>query len=116
MLEEGGTCSHVDGARCAGRECLWALAGATPSTFRRDRFSAACATAARSRSVATSLRLLPFLVERLPAAAVECHSMPLLRDVLDLFLGFGYERVEVTRGGDHVGPPTVLATPAGWQP
>ena len=43
------------------------------------------------------------------ALAVECHSMPLLRDVLDLVLGHGFALVRVTAGGDHQGPPTVLA-------
>jgi len=49
------------------------------------------------------------LLQRRPTVVVECHSMPLLRDVLDLLIGQGYGHVEVTRGGDKVGPPTVLA-------
>jgi FkbM family methyltransferase len=49
------------------------------------------------------------LLQRRPAIAVECHSMPLLRDVLDLLIGNGYDSVEVTHGGDNIGPPTVLA-------
>jgi FkbM family methyltransferase len=44
----------------------------------------------------------------LSAIAVECHSMPLLRDVLGVLLeSFGW--VRVTEGGDFLGPPTVLA-------
>lgn len=49
------------------------------------------------------------LLQRRPAVVVECHSMSLLRDVLDLLIGDRYGHVEVTRGGDNVGPPTVLA-------
>ncbi len=49
------------------------------------------------------------LLQERPAVVVECHSMPLLRDVLDLLIGNRYGHVEVTRGGDNVGPPTVLA-------
>jgi FkbM family methyltransferase len=47
-----------------------------------------------------------------PVLAVECHSMPLLKDVLALLVGCGYDHLEVTRGGDDVGPPTVLAASA----
>lgn len=43
------------------------------------------------------------------ALVVESHSMPLLRDVLDFVLGSGFAWVRVTAGGDHLGPPTVLA-------
>jgi FkbM family methyltransferase len=50
-------------------------------------------------------------LERRPVLAIECHSVPLLNDVLSLVLGGGYQHVEVTRGGDGVGPPTVLAEP-----
>jgi hypothetical protein len=49
------------------------------------------------------------LLQTRPAAAVECHSMSLLHDVLELFISYKYDRLEVTRGGDGVGPPTVLA-------
>jgi FkbM family methyltransferase len=49
------------------------------------------------------------LEEQRPAIAVECHSMPLLRDVLNLLIDHGYDHLQVTRGGDDVGPPTVLA-------
>jgi len=52
------------------------------------------------------------VLERRPALAVECHSMPLLSEVLDLLIGYGYDHLEVTHGGDDVGPPTVLATTA----
>jgi FkbM family methyltransferase len=52
------------------------------------------------------------LLQTRPAMAVECHSMPLLRDVLSLLLACGYDEVGVTRGGDNVGPPTVLAATA----
>lgn len=45
-----------------------------------------------------------------PALMIECHSMPLLRDVLSVVLENGYGEVRVTRGGDHVGPPSVLAS------
>jgi hypothetical protein len=47
---------------------------------------------------------------RLPAMAVECHSMPLLSEVLALLIDYGYDHLELTHGGDDVGPPTVLAT------
>jgi FkbM family methyltransferase len=43
------------------------------------------------------------------ALAVECHSMPLLKDVLDFVLGSSFTWVRVTAGGDYFGPPTVLA-------
>jgi len=43
------------------------------------------------------------------ALAVESHSMPLLRDVLDFLLDSGYGWIRVTAGGDYLGPPTVLA-------
>jgi FkbM family methyltransferase len=49
------------------------------------------------------------LLKGRPAAAIECHSMQLLRDVLDLLIADGYDHIEVTGGGDGVGPPTVLA-------
>jgi FkbM family methyltransferase len=49
------------------------------------------------------------LVAKRPAMAVECHSMALLRDVLDLLIDHGYDHLQVTRGGDDLGPPTVLA-------
>ncbi len=49
------------------------------------------------------------LEQQRPAMAVECHSMPLLRDVLELLIDHGYDHLRVTRGGDGVGPPTVLA-------
>jgi FkbM family methyltransferase len=52
------------------------------------------------------------LATRKPAMAVECHSMVLLHDVLGVFLRHGYERIVVIKGGDHVGPPTVLAKQA----
>jgi FkbM family methyltransferase len=52
------------------------------------------------------------LVQKRPAIAVECHSMPLLRDVLNLLIDHGYDHLQVTRGGDDVGPPTVLAATA----
>jgi FkbM family methyltransferase len=48
-------------------------------------------------------------VARASALVVECHSMPLLRDVLTLLLDHGFGRVSVTRGGDYVGPPALLA-------
>ena len=35
--------------------------------------------------------------------------MPLLRDVLDALINSGFERLGVTRGGDSLGPPAVLA-------
>lgn len=44
-----------------------------------------------------------------PVLMIECHSMPLLRDVLSVVLESGYGEVRVTRGGDHLGPPCVLA-------
>ncbi len=40
---------------------------------------------------------------------VECHSMPLLRDVLGVVLEAGFGLVRTTEGGDRLGPPTVLA-------
>jgi FkbM family methyltransferase len=52
------------------------------------------------------------VLERRPALAVECHSMPLLSEVLDLLIAHGYDNVEVTHGGDDIGPPTVLAAVA----
>ena len=47
-------------------------------------------------------------LRRVNAIAVECHSMPHLRDVLAVLVD-RFDRVEVTAGGDDVGPPTVLA-------
>jgi FkbM family methyltransferase len=44
------------------------------------------------------------------ALAVECHSVPLLRDVLAFVVECGYFPVSVTRGGDYIGPPAVLAS------
>jgi FkbM family methyltransferase len=52
------------------------------------------------------------VLERRPALVVECHSMPLLSQVLDLLIDHGYDHLEVTGGGDDVGPPTVLAATA----
>lgn len=49
------------------------------------------------------------LASQQPALMIECHSMPLLRDVLSVVLDSGYGVVRVTRGGDHLGPPSVLA-------
>jgi FkbM family methyltransferase len=43
------------------------------------------------------------------ALVVECHSMPLLRDVLSVILDAGFDRVRVTEGGDYVGPVSVMA-------
>jgi FkbM family methyltransferase len=53
------------------------------------------------------------LAQQRPAMAVECHSMPLLRDVLNLLIDHSYDRLQVTRGGDDLGPPTVLAATRG---
>ncbi len=50
------------------------------------------------------------LLRAQPTVVVECHSMPLLSDVLQLLIEYGYDHLEVTRGGDDVGPPTVFAT------
>lgn len=50
------------------------------------------------------------ILDRKPTAVVECHSMPLLRDVLGQFVDRGYGHVEVTRGGDEIGPPKVCAS------
>lgn len=41
---------------------------------------------------------------------VECHSMPLFRDVLDRVIDSGFDRIQTTRGGDGLGPPTILAS------
>ncbi|TMK97997.1 MAG: FkbM family methyltransferase [Actinobacteria bacterium] len=49
------------------------------------------------------------LLEHQPALAVECHSMSLLGEVLRTVNDRAYNRVEVTRGGDGIGPSTVLA-------
>lgn len=48
-------------------------------------------------------------LRRLKALAVECHSMPLLRDVLDVTIAAGFDQIRSTSGGDGLGPPTVLA-------
>jgi FkbM family methyltransferase len=47
-------------------------------------------------------------VKGLSAIVVECHSMPLLRDVLAVLLE-SFDWVRVTEGGDFLGPPAVLA-------
>ncbi len=47
-----------------------------------------------------------------PTLIVECHSMALLADVVRLLSDHAYERLQVTRGGDLVGPPFVLASQA----
>jgi FkbM family methyltransferase len=44
------------------------------------------------------------------AMAVECHSMPLFRDVLDRTIVAGFDRIQCTSGGDDLGPPTILAS------
>lgn len=43
------------------------------------------------------------------ALVVECHSMPLLHEVLGVVLDAGFDLVRTTEGGDLLGPPTVLA-------
>lgn len=44
------------------------------------------------------------------AMAVECHSMPLFRDVLDQTIIAGFDQIQCTGGGDELGPPTILAS------
>lgn len=44
---------------------------------------------------------------------VECHSVPLFHEVLGIVLDAGFKTVRTTEGGDHLGPPTVLALRAG---
>lgn len=49
-------------------------------------------------------------IEHVRALAVECHSMPLFRDVLDQTIRVGFDQIQTTSGGDGVGPPTILAS------
>jgi FkbM family methyltransferase len=49
------------------------------------------------------------VLQNVRALAVECHSMPLFRDVLDRCLAAGFDEIRSTGGGDGVGPPTVFA-------
>jgi FkbM family methyltransferase len=55
-------------------------------------------------------------LQNVRALVVECHSMPLFRDVLDRSIAAGFDRIRSTGGGDGVGPPTVFASRSAQTP